>query len=275
MAHHATQVATGKLTGPGATQVNIGNKPMGRCLDRMRCSFNPPEPELVITGASDVLINGLPAARVNDQGECSELLELGSPSVRVGGATATIPISIRGGSPAFEESVRQAMAKLYGTRTGKVLLAGIAARNCHVVLVETSAQNGFTTPDSASAAMDPSRGCSSTIQWNPDHTMMPHPDGPTVLLGHEMVHAYHNARGTRERGPLDQYPGQTGSSNRGEERKTVGLPGGTIVQPDGTTAPVPDHSSDVPTENSLRDDLGLPRRPSYYPSPWGGGPAPW
>jgi hypothetical protein len=34
------------------------------------------------------------------------------------------------------------------------------------------------------------------------------------------------------------------------------------------------HRQDVPTENSFRDDLGIPRRPSYYPSGWPGG-APW
>lgn len=86
---------------------------------------------------------------------------------------------------------------------------------------------------------------------------------PEIVHSHELVHAHHNAQGTQAAGPMDSYSGQNGSSNRGEERVTVGVGGTSMTAPDGTTQTVPDHSGEVPTENSLRDDLGVPRRPSY------------
>ena len=113
------------------------------------------------------------------------------------------------------------------------------------------------------------------MEWNPSYSIPSDPTStPTIVLGHELVHAYHNGTGTARNGPHDSYAGQTGTSDRGEERATVGCGGTTVVTPAGTVATVPDHSADVPTENSIRDDLGVPRRPTYYPSNWPGGP-PW
>jgi len=60
------------------------------------------------------------------------------------------------------------------------------------------------------------------------------------VLGHEMIHAQHNAYGQRE-------TGKTGGV-KDEELKTVGL------------SPFPEKGL---TENSLREDLKLPKRTSY------------
>jgi hypothetical protein len=95
-----------------------------------------------------------------------------------------------------------------------------------------------------------------------------------VILAHEMVHALHNGNGADLDGPNDNFPGQRGTSARNEERSTVGTGGSPITTPTGPQATPPDYSRNVPTENSFRDDLGIPRRPSYYPSNWPGGP-PW
>jgi len=144
-----------------------------------------------------------------------------------------------------------------------------------VTIVPTNAANGYCSANNQADSMNPAKGSSSKIQWNPAYSTPSDPTStPTITLGHELVHAYHNGTGTAKNGPYDSYAGQPTPSDRGEERATVGTGGTSIVTPAGTVAPVPDHSADVPTENSIRDDLGVPRRPTYYPSTWPGGP-PW
>ena len=84
--------------------------------------------------------------------------------------------------------------------------------------------------------MNPAKGSSSKVQWNPSYSIPSDPTStPTIMLGHELVHAYHNGTGTARNGPHDSYAGQTGTSNRGEERATVGCGGTSVVAPDGTT----------------------------------------
>lgn len=183
------------------------------------------------------------------------------------------------GSPEFILQTRMALAAIDATRTGDAMFRAIQNSGNDVTIVETTDANGYATPDNGTHAQD-GTGTGTTIQWNPNHHTTDASDpvtgtpGSTVVLGHELVHATHNATGTQHAGPHDSYPGQSGSSNRGEERATVGAGGTSINDPSGSPQTVPDHSSDVPTENSLRDDLGIPRRPTYYPSNWPGG-APW
>ena len=185
------------------------------------------------------------------------------------------------GSPAFQLQTLAALATLASTPTGREILRSIQASGHTVTIKETTDANGYCQADGSDAdTRDPSRGTDSTVSWNPSHNTTDPADpvagspGSTVILGHELVHATHNATGTNANGPYDSYSGQSGSSARGEERSTVGEGGTSVVAPDGTTQTVPDYSASNPTENSLRDDLGIPRRPTYYPSTWPGG-APW
>jgi Effector protein len=187
--------------------------------------------------------------------------------------TVTFPFNIKG-DLAFVKEVQAAMATLYSTPTGRTIINDIANSGNTVTIQETKDQNGYCTPNDGTAALSPP-GTSSVVDWNPTYSSPSDPhQTPTIVLGHELVHAHHNATGTARDGPHDSYPGQNGTSDRGEERATVGVGGTSVVAPDGTTQTVPDHSADVPTENSLRDDLGVPRRGSYYPPNWPGGP-PW
>jgi uncharacterized Zn-binding protein involved in type VI secretion len=185
------------------------------------------------------------------------------------------------GSPTFQLQTLAALATLASTPTGREILQKIQASGHTVTIKQTSDANGYCQADGSDAdTRDPSKGTDSTVSWNPSHNTTDPADpvagspGSTVILGHELVHATHNATGTNANGPDDPYPGQNGSSARGEERSTVGEGGTSVVAPDGTTQAVPDYSATHPTENSLRDDLGIPRRPTYYPSTWPGG-APW
>lgn len=233
--------------------------PAARIGDLHTCPMvNPgPVPHVggpIIVGCPTVLIGGMPAARVGDACVC-----VGPPD------------SIAKGSPSV--LIQHMPAARLGDSTvhGGVIVIGFPT----VLIGESGGGAG-------GAALAPP----SLLErfqvwlWNPSHHVTDPADpvggtpGSTVILGHELVHANHNATGTNGNGPRDTYPGQAGSSARGEERATVGAAGTTITAPDGSVQAVPDHSHDHPTENSLRDDLGLPRRPTYYPSNWPGG-APW
>ncbi len=268
-------IPTGAITGPCMLNVLTGYLFQARVLDLHACMIPFHAANTIVTGSSTVLVGGLPAARITDKTFCSAEISTGENSVLIGGPTVTIPFNIEG-DMAFVTNVQGAMATLYGTPTGQAIINDIAASGNTVTIREYTGDNGFCTPDDGADARDPSSGTDSVVQWNPNYNgggSFPNQNA-TIILGHELVHAHHNATGTASGGPMDSYPGQSGSSNRGEERATVGCGGTSVTAPDGTTQTVPDHSSDVPTENSLRDDLGVPRRPSYYPPGWTGG-APW
>jgi hypothetical protein len=186
------------------------------------------------------------------------------------------------GSPEFQLKTLMALAELAATPTGREILQNIENSGHTVTIKETTDANGYCQNDGSDAdSRNPARGTDSTVSWNPSHNTTDASDpvtgspGSTVILGHELIHASHNATGTNANGPYDSYPGQSGSSARGEERSTVGEGGTSVVAPDGSTQAVPDYSGSHPTENSLRDDLGIPRRPTYYPSNWSPSGAPW
>lgn len=183
------------------------------------------------------------------------------------------------GTPEFRAQTRAALDMLNRLPSGQQLLQNIGNSGQTVTITEETAPNGYCTPHDVADSRN-GTGTDSDVAWNPNHHTTDAADattgtpGSTVVLAHELVHASHNADGTNANGPNDSYPGQSGSSSRGEERATVGAGGTSVTQPDGTNAAVPDHSGDSPTENSIRDDMGIPRRPTYYPSTWPGG-APW
>lgn len=269
----ALSIPTGVISAPCMPTVLTGFLPQARVLDVHNCAIHFVAPNVISMGAATVVVGGLPAARISDKTFCAADISSGEPTVLIGGVTVTFPFNIKG-DLAFVKEVQAAMATLYSTPTGRTIINDIANSGNTVTIQETTDQNGYCTPNDGAASHSPP-GTSSVVDWNPSYSSPTDPhQTPTIVLGHELVHAHHNATGTARDGPHDSYPGQNGTSDRGEERATVGVGGTSVVAPDGTTQTVPDHSADVPTENSLRDDLGVPRRGSYYPPNWPGGP-PW
>jgi hypothetical protein len=200
----------------------------------------------------------------------------------IGGLTVTIKIE---GDALYAAQVQNALGQVLPTATGAEWLREMGLNGRSITIRPYSGENGFCTP------VDPANtsngvGSDSIIQWNPNHhttdSSLPGTQGrpgSAVILGHEMIHALHNANGDNRDGPADSFDGQPTPSYRNEERSTVGTSGPIQTpSPDGSgrvsEASPPDYSRDVPTENSLRDDLGIARRPSYYPQNWPGG-APW
>ncbi len=280
----------GPIIAPCFPTVLIGGLPAARVTDQAVCAAGP---DTIVRGAFTVLIGGLPAARITDNTAHAGLITTGLPTVLIGDPYVSFPVLINA-IGADRVAVQTALGQLYSTPTGQAIIAGIAAAN-HTVTIQVGTSGSFCQPHSSDNRV-PGKGTDSTVTWDPHQTLdgldPANPHSSTVVLGHEMTHAYHNANGTDSNGPNDTFPGQAGSSGRGEERSTVGSappfdasgnrvndaagnPAGSFVQdPSGNYVPGTDYSKTSPTENSLRDDFGLPRRSTYYPKNWPGG-APW
>jgi len=214
---------------------------------------------------------------------------LGSVNVVVGGPDVAFRFSLSG-SPAAIAQAQQGLGLLYSIPSGRQLIARLAASGQTVTIAITTGGSDATP---ASSAAGPK---ATAVRWNPAQRVegLPasDPRGGAVVLGHELCHSLHNAEDTQGKGPHEHHPGQQGSSDRGEERQTVGSapphdsqgravndsngnPAGTHTRrPDGTLEPGIDYSHQSPTENTLRNDFGYQQRATYYPSTWPGGP-PW
>jgi hypothetical protein len=276
----------------GSDTVKIGNLPAARLGDQVYEACGGPDP--IVQGCPTVVIGDsgsggaggagggggfvpAPPSLLQQLADFLHNLFAGPNDQRIRfGSSIVIE-----GSPEFQARTLAALAELAATPSGREILQNIENSGHTVTIQETGDANGYCQAEGSDAdTRDPSRGTDSTVSWNPTHQTTDASDpvtgtpGSTVILGHELIHAMHNATGTNGNGPYDSYDTQSGSSARGEERSTVGEGGTSVTAPDGSTQAVPDYSSSHPTENSLRDDLGIPRRPTYYPSNWPGG-APW
>jgi uncharacterized Zn-binding protein involved in type VI secretion len=133
--------------------------------------------------------------------------------------------------------------------------------------------NAYAQPEDQNKAQQRGVGCDSKVAWNPEMHGYGNTDdqnpGSDVILGHEMIHAAHNANGTQGSTYLYDQNGDY-YSNMEEERNTVGLGTSTYNNPPGWTggpadgSTLPDTSSPASaanggpgnyTENSLRQDL--------------------
>ncbi len=79
----------GMISGPGASNVLINGVPAARMGDMHTCALPPvagPHPPTAISGgSSSVLIGKQPAARLGDLAGCGAAIVVGSPNVVIGG----------------------------------------------------------------------------------------------------------------------------------------------------------------------------------------------
>jgi hypothetical protein len=140
------------------------------------------------------------------------------------------------GDAAFVAQLQEALAKLLPTRSGCQWLQQMAASGRSVTFQATADDNGYCFAVDGRNALN-GLGSDSVIEWNPNHHVVdPALPGRQGTPGSHLILAHEMVHALHN---------GNGNNNR-----------------------------DVPTENSFRDDLGIPRRPSYYPSGWPGG-APW
>jgi hypothetical protein len=218
-------------------------------------------PDVIAMGAATVLVQGLPAARQTDQTAHGGMIALGLPTVLIGGPAFAVPPNITvKGPPLFQQKVYRDLFLLSTTPSGKALIDQLGASGKPVTIVQHTGTNGFCTPLNNTDATN-GTGSGSTIQYNPDYRSNAYDSAgnliaqpPQVILGHEMCHALANTQGTKATG-TDPTPPASEPNIDQEEAQAVGT---------GS------HNGQNPSENAIRNDLGLPRRDNHFGT---GGPA--
>jgi len=265
---------------PCALTVLIGKMPAARMGDLCACIIPAlvpvPSVDAIVLGSPTVLIMGQPAARLTDLTVKGGLIlppcmptvligMVGIPVITLPGGLGPIWVETLpdgttvthvgdnikiAGDPAFQQTVVNDLATLYGTPSGRALIDSLNRGPHGMTIVKTDDGNecGYDSPEARFAGPDgtPGAGSASTVYYNPNRTQIG--DGsepwmtrpPAVGLGHEMVHADDASKGQQVRG-------ETGGT-RNRELQAVGLP---------------PYARKEPSENSLRRDLGLPPRPTY------------
>lgn len=147
-----------------------------------------------------------------------------------------------------------ALTKLSGTTIGKELIRTLNILTTFKrinILIDLNSSDTGVMPDDIDNASN-FRGCGSTLMINFNHDGISKNDGiaaqdkDCIVLFHELLHVYHNAVGEKVRIISNK---NIYSPNLHEEARTVGL--GSF-------------RNDLMTENKLREEMGLPRRSTYY-----------
>lgn len=69
----------------GCPNVLVGGLPAARVSDQLLCMGPPPHPDTIVKGSTSVFIGGLPAARKGDLTSMGGKVQLGTPKVKIGG----------------------------------------------------------------------------------------------------------------------------------------------------------------------------------------------
>jgi uncharacterized Zn-binding protein involved in type VI secretion len=248
----------GPILPPAFPAVLIGNSPAARLSDYALCAGGPVT-DVIAMGASTVLIGGLPAARVTDKTmHGGQIDNPGEPTVRIGGPVFHVPGNIIIGdaihpNPArFQSQVIRDLYLLSTTPSGQKLLDGLEATGQPIKInCSTSSDFGRTDKIKADDQVNAEKGVptGSTITYNPDLASQsfdmdgkPMPAPPQIALFHEMCHAFHTAKGDEDQ---NQERLETGDRIQRSETQAIGI---------GT------HKGESPSENSIRDELGLHER---------------
>ncbi|WP_394002038.1 M91 family zinc metallopeptidase [Luteimonas sp. WGS1318] len=188
-------------------------------------------------------------------------------NVEIDGTAGQQGIAVRG-SDAFVQRIQSELDFLQASPAGQRMLAefdtaATAKRNTVTIQELSNEDNGYAQTFSNDADIingRPGAGGDVTISYNPSFHMDAFP-APSVVLFHEMSHAYNGVNGTFLPGTY-RGEGPDGGRVPNAERQAVGLD--TTATPydfDGSGAIT--HNPIALTENGFRRELGLPDRPSY------------
>ncbi|MEO7328774.1 MAG: M91 family zinc metallopeptidase [Minicystis sp.] len=240
----------GPLSNAMPVCMEANGKRVIRLADYGTCFVGPLD--VVFEGSSTVVLCGLPVARKDDHMAHGGHIAEGSPNVVIGGPTFALPRNMTVNGPAdFRNKVIRDLYKLSTTPTGKTVLGEFdkAGGSSVEIVPESDPHNSFCTPLG---------GGNSRVNYNPDVAIYGYSQGtpstqiplePTTVFGHELVHAYNNSTGTALSG---NEPGTGPASQPNIERE------------EEITIGTGNYNTRTPSENSLRDDLGLPRRDNHY-----------
>jgi len=246
----------GGVVPTGPVTVQAQSLPAARVGDLVNCVGGGGPTDVVFEGALTVLVGGLPWSGRFDKTVHGGVLLMAASNVFVGGAAFALPPQVKvKGPPDFQNKVIRDMALLANTPSGQLLFQRIEAADQPITIIpEADPHNSFAAPvDDAKAHNGEPTG--STVMYNPSVSISVYDSAgnvidepPQMVLGHEMVHALNNSNGTHHHGKDPAPPASQPDIER-EEAATIGT---------GS------HSGDDLTENTFRDDLGLPRRDNHY-----------
>jgi len=241
----------GAIGPPGKASVLIGNAPASRLAETVVCVG----PDAIQKGAASVLIGGLPATRITDTTVHSAVVGVPcAPTVLIGGPAFEVPeaFTLNGSQDFLNKTIRD-LYYLSTLPSGRELLDRLEAAGQPVEIREHAGTNGFCGPVDREAAQN-GTPTGSVVRYNPDYRSNAFDDHGNMIaqpapmiLGHELVHALNNSEGTHRYG-TDPAPPASEPRIKEEEAAAIGT---------GS------HSGAYPSENSLRNDAGLPRRDNH------------
>lgn len=170
--------------------------------------------------------------------------------------------------PDFKSRVESDLELFRATESGQKMLKALDSswwKKVTITKLGEETDNGFATTKFGDLVYvkgdgTPNWGTSSKISYNPAFydTLGGTDFLPPVVLFHEMAHSYNHITGTMQPGKTYGLSGKVNKS----EHQAVGLytDGIKIKHPDGT---VTEGNPKGLSENSLREDLGLPERNHY------------
>ena len=169
------------------------------------------------------------------------------------------------GPPEFADRVQSDLDALRSSPTGQQLLIRLQDLHDHgsgaTILDDagsTLAITGYSGPNGYDLQTNSSMGAShNTVLYNPTYV---HAAGPPITtLYHELAHVDDSFGHTIAGGV---YAGPDDAGVRNQEREAVGLPFDDDGDPSTPDRLDPDHPYAL-TENALRQELGVPLRPTY------------
>jgi uncharacterized Zn-binding protein involved in type VI secretion len=247
------------LGGPLSTALPVCLEVDGRAVIRLgdngRCVAGPLD--VVFEGAATFTVCGLPVARMGDQMAHTGTIIEGSPHFIVGGPTFALPANFSVVGPTdFRNKVIRDLYLLSTTSTGKVVIDTLSARG-FPLMIQPEAWSQCGAMDATNT--ENGVGTGSVVLYNPENRLLVEGDGfkpihfpSQVILGHELIHALHNAMGVHKPG-----------------KEVYGSGLGPVTEPDipleeEWTIGVGQFSNNYPSENSLRRELGLPQRVNHF-----------
>ncbi len=279
----------------GSPDVTTGMMLQARLTDQETC-VGPPD--VIVKGSPTVQVDRLMAARIGDPSVHGGVIVTGFPSVVIGEAASCFPgsvdpllgmtvtvnpdgtatgtfgpnITITGKDVEFVSATLGHLTALSSFASGRTVINSLSRS---VTIRECAAGNdsanigsgGWNNPD-----LYDGNGVDATVNHYPNmqtvydgsESWMSFP--PHITLGHELTHASHITNGNVTGNPVSgpPIPNDTTGLPMGramEERRTVGC------GPD-TTYGMPDYSIEPYSENTFRQDNGLPARPRYTQNEW-------
>ena len=249
----------GPLENASPVCIEVNSLPVIRLGDYGHCQLGAPL-DVVFEGAKNVTVCGLPVARRFDGMVHGGLIIQGSSNVEVGGPKFSLPDNVKVTGPSdFQNKTIRDLYLLSTTKSGQDMLDQIGKSGKNLTIQPCDdPHNSFASASNYADSLN-GKGSDATVSYHPEVAIWGYDAAgnkismpPQVVLGHELSHALHDMKGTAQtESNADPDPNAPKSQPNIEKEEAQAIGTGSW---DGTS----------PTENSIRSELGLPRRDNHY-----------